>query len=152
VSEVRAKPIPVPDELSAAFWEAAREHRLVMQRCRCGYYNYPPRMVCDRCLSRELQFVPISGRGRIYSFTIMHQRDVAGFDGDAPFINMVVELEEQPMLLMVGNLPGSERDRMRIDAPIIVHFEDRGDGAVIPQFRLANDASEKDQSDVGGPR
>ena len=41
----------------------------------------------------------------MYTFTVMHQRDVAGFEDEAPFINIVVELAEQPMLLMVANLP-----------------------------------------------
>ncbi|HLW71560.1 MAG TPA: OB-fold domain-containing protein [Candidatus Binataceae bacterium] len=138
MSEARAKPVPLADELSAPFWAAAREGRLVVQRCVCGYYNHPPRQVCDQCLSQELKFVPVSGRGKIYSFTIMHQRDVAGFESEAPFLNLVVELDAQPMLLMVANLPAAERDRVRIGAPVEVQFEDRGGGAVIPQFRLAD--------------
>jgi len=140
MSEARAKPIPLADELSAPFWAAARERRLVVQRCACGYYNHPPRLVCDACLSQELKFVPVSGKGKIYSFTIMHQRDVAGFEGEAPFLNLVVELDAQPMLLMVANLPAAERERVRIGAPVETQFEDRGGGIVIPQFRLVEQA------------
>jgi len=137
VSDVRAKPIPVADEVSAPFWDAVRERRLVVQRCAaCGYYNHPPRRVCDACLSQDLAFAPVSGKGKIYSFTIMHQRDVAGFENEAPFINLVVELSEQPMLLMVSDLSHTERDRVRVGAAVVVYFEDRGDGSVIPQFRI----------------
>lgn len=133
----RSQPIPLADELSAPFWAAAKEQRLAIQRCRsCGYYNHPPRALCDACLKPDLTFVPVSGRGKIYSFTIMHQRDVVGFENDAPFINLVVELEEQPMLLMVSNLPIDQRDRVKIDAPVEVAFENRSEGLVIPQFRL----------------
>jgi uncharacterized protein len=136
--EPRAKPIPVADEISAPFWNAAKEQRLTIQRCRsCGYYNHPPRNFCDACLKQDLALVPVSGRGKIYSFAIMHQRDVAGFENDAPYLNIVVELEEQPMLLMVANLPITERDRIKIDAPVEVAFENR-DGIVIPQFRLVS--------------
>jgi hypothetical protein len=139
MKEARAKPIPVADELSAPFWAAAREHRLVVQRCVCGYYNHPPRKVCDACLSQQLEFVPVGGRGKVYSFTVMHQRDVAGFENYAPFVNIVVELDEQPMLLMVSNLPGVER--VAIGASVEVYFEMRGDEPhggqmTIPQFRL----------------
>jgi len=67
----------------------------------------------------------------------MHQRDVAGFEGEAPFINIVVELIEQPLLLMVANLPNGERDRLRTGAAVEVWFEDRAAGVVVPQFRLA---------------
>jgi uncharacterized OB-fold protein len=81
-------------------------------------------------------FAPVSGRGSVYSFTVMHQRDVAGFEQDAPFINIVVELAEQPRLLMVSNLPLSDRPKVHIGAAVEVYFEDRGDGLIIPQFRL----------------
>ncbi len=135
--EKSSKPIPAADELTAPFWEAARARRLVIQRCSaCGYYNHPPRQFCDACLARELAFAPASGRGAVFSYTVMHQRDVAGFEGEAPFINIVVELAEQPMLLMVGNLPIGERERVRIGAPVEVWFEDRGGGVVVPQFRI----------------
>ena len=141
MSESRPKPIPVPDDLSRPFWDAAREHRLVLQRCAsCGYYNHPPRLACDACLSQQFTFEPVSGRGTIYTFTVMHQRDVAGFENEAPFINLVVELEEQPRLLMVSNLPIAERDRVRIGTPVEVIFEDRG-GVIVPQFRLVTGTS-----------
>jgi hypothetical protein len=128
------KAVPAADELSRPFWDAARERRLVIQRCGlCGYYNHPPRRFCDACLAQDLRFEPISGRGTIYTFTVMHQRDV---EDDAPFVNIVVELAEQPQLLMVPNLPIADRDKVRIGAAVEVDFEDRGDGVVVPQFRL----------------
>jgi uncharacterized protein len=137
MSNVRPKPIPIPDETTQPFWQAAKERRLAVQRCAaCGYYNHPPRNMCDACLSQELRFESMSGRGRIYTFTVMHQRDVMGFESEAPFINIVVELEEQPMLLMVSNLPISERERIRIGIPVEVHFEDRGNDVVVPQFKI----------------
>jgi uncharacterized OB-fold protein len=140
MSSPDARPIPYADDVSSPFWQAAREHRLDVQRCQsCRYYNHPPRRVCDACLAQDLRFEPVSGRGQIYSFTVMHQRDVTGFENDAPFINLVIELEEQPKLLMVSTLPGNERDRIKIGAPVEVFFENRGEGAdtiVIPQFRL----------------
>jgi uncharacterized OB-fold protein len=109
----------------------------MVQRCAaCGYYNHPPRNICDNCLSQQLGFEAMSGRGRIHTFTVMHQRDVPGFEAEAPFINIVVELEEQPMLLMVSHLPISDRPRVTIGAPVLVEFEDRGNGVIVPQFRI----------------
>jgi uncharacterized protein len=137
MNDTRTKPVPSPDAISRPFWDAVNERRLAVQRCTaCGYFNHPPRTVCDACLSQELHLQPVSGRGQIYTFTVMHQRDVPGFESEAPFINIVVELEEQPMLLMVSNLPISERERVRIGAPVIVEFEDRGGGVIVPQFRI----------------
>jgi uncharacterized protein len=137
MSESRPKPFPVPDETTLPFWEAAKHRQLAIQRCvSCGYYNHPPRIICDACLSQELRFEPVSGRGRIHTFTVMHQRDVPGFESEAPFINVVVELVEQPMLLMVSNLPISARERVGIGAPVEVEFEDRGGDVILPQFRI----------------
>jgi uncharacterized OB-fold protein len=137
MSDPRLKPIPSPDDVTRPFWEAVNERRLVVQRCTsCGYYNHPPRTLCDACLSQELRFEPVSGRGHIHTFTVMHQRDVPGFESEAPFVNIVVELEEQPMLLMVSNLPISERERVHIGAAVMVEFEDRGDAVIMPQFRI----------------
>ena len=109
--------------------------RTSTSRCgSCGYYNHPPRRFCDACLAQDLRFEAISGRGTIYTFTVMHQRDVAGFEDDAPFVNIVVELAEQPQLLMVSNLPIADRSKVSIGAAVEVDFEDRGDGDMIPQF------------------
>jgi uncharacterized protein len=130
------KPVPVPDELSQPFWDAAKEHRLSIQRCgECGYYNHPPRPLCERCSSARLAFAPVSGRGKIYTFTIMHQPSVAGFEAEVPYVNIVVELEEQPLLLMVSNLPHADLPRLRIGGRAELWFEDRGAGVVVPQFR-----------------
>jgi len=137
MSEPRPKPIPAADEITQPFWDAARDHRLTVQRCAsCGYYNHPPRPFCDSCLSQQLKFEPVSGRGTVFTFIVMHQRDVPGFEDEAPFVNIIVELAEQPRLLMASNLPLAERDKVCIGAPVEVWFEDRGNGVILPQFRL----------------
>ena len=137
MSDHSKKPLPAPDELSQPFWEAAKQHRLVIQRCQdCGYFNHPPRPACDACQSQQLQFEPVSGRGTIYSFTVMHQPNIAGFEDQIPYVNIFVELEEQPLLFMVSNLSGSEKDKVRIGGRVEVHFEDVNDEITLPQFRL----------------
>jgi uncharacterized OB-fold protein len=131
------KPLPAPDELSQPFWEAAKQHKLVVQRCQeCSYFNHPPRLACDACQSQQLQFEPVSGQGTIYTFTVMHQPNIAGFEDQIPYINILVELEEQPLLFMVSNLPNSEKDKVRIGGRVEVHFQDVNDEITLPQFRL----------------
>ena len=140
------KPIPLPDDLTRPFWEAARERRLEIQRCRgCGYYNHPPRPMCDRCGSEDLGFAPVSGRGRIYSYTLMRQRNIRGFEDDIPYLNIIVELDEQPMLFMITNLVTGDTGQglehttegAKIGQPVEVVFEERDEGVVLPQFKLA---------------
>lgn len=131
------KPLPAIDELTKPFWQAAAQHQLALQRCQdCNYFNHPPRPLCDACLSQRLEFVPVSGRGTVYSYTVMHQPNIAGFEKEVPYINMLVELDEQPRLFMVSFLPISERDKIRIGGKVEVTFDKINDEVTLPQFRL----------------
>jgi uncharacterized OB-fold protein len=141
----------VPDitDLTRSFWDAAREHRLVIQRCAdCTHYNHPPRTSCDACLSTNLEFSEVSGRGRVWSFTVMHQKSVAGFEDAVPYLTALVELDEQPLLLLVTNLPGADAATLQIGDRVHAIFEpanplsSQGDGAggevTLPQFALGD--------------
>ena len=130
------KPLPAVDDLTRPFWEAAARHQLVVQRCQdCEYFNHPPRPVCDACQSQRLTFVPVSGRGHIYTFTVMYQPNIAGFEQEIPYINLLVELEEQPRLFMVSNLPISAKENVRIGGAVEVYFVSVDEEITLPQFR-----------------
>ena len=136
MTDRQGRPLPVADDLSQPFWEAAKQRRLVVQRCQeCGYFNHPPRPACEACQSQQLQFEPVSGRGTIYSFTVMHQPNIAGFEDQIPYINILVELEEQPLLFMVSNLPASDLDKIKIGGQVEVYFEEVDPDTPLPQFR-----------------
>ncbi len=137
MAEQTQRPLPAVDDLTRPFWEAAKQHQLVMQRCQaCGYFNHPPKPTCDACLSSQLAFEPVSGKGTVFSFAIMHQPNIAGFEGQIPYLNLMVELDEQPMLLLVSHLPGSERDNVHVGRRVEVYFEDIDEETSLPQFRL----------------
>jgi uncharacterized protein len=135
--EQQPKPLPAVDDLTQPFWEAAARHQLFIQRCQeCAYFNHPPRSVCDACQSQRLAFVPVSGRGRIYSYAVMHQPTIAGFEQDIPYLNLLIELEEQPQLLLVSYLPMSAKAKVQIGAAVEVYFEPINAEITLPQFRL----------------
>ena len=126
--------LPVITDLTRPFWDASRAGTLAIQRCgACRYYNHPPREACDRCLSGALAFEPVSGKGTLWSFAIMHQGSVAGFEECVPYATALVELDEQPMLLLVTNLAGPP-ERVRLGQRVSVTFEPFGDGLALPQF------------------
>ena len=140
MTDTPSKPLPMPDDLTRPFWDAARERQArdptlqllrILQPSRPGHW-------CDSCGSEELAFEPVSGRGSIYSYTVMRQRNVKGFEDDVPYINVIVELDEQPMLFMITYMPGSESDRVRIGQRVQVVYEER-DGVVLPQFEAVED-------------
>ncbi len=134
------RPKPVLDDLSRPFWEAAAHGTLAIQRCEeCSHYQHPPRPLCERCVSSSFAFAPVSGRGRIHSYTVNHQRNVAGFEDSVPYVNLIVELDEQPRLFVLSDLPAAEAEWVAIDAPVEVTFtplEDAEGGRIaLPQFR-----------------
>ncbi len=137
MAATQEKPRPLIDDLTRPFWEAAREHRLVIQRCQdCRYFNHPPRSVCNACHSAALTFEPVSGRGTIYSFSVMYQPNVAGFGDELPYLNILVELEEQPQIFLVSNLSEVQREQVRIGGQVEVYFEDVDAELTLPKFRL----------------
>ena len=89
---------PQPTPLSEPFWAAAREGRLVLQRCgACGAYRWTPQLLCIRCWAEDYAWTEVSGRGRIYSATVVHRPPTPAFT--APYVVVVVELEEGPLML-----------------------------------------------------
>jgi uncharacterized OB-fold protein len=142
---------PVPDELTEPYWQAAREQRLVMQRCvACRTYIHPPFPMCTSCYSTELSFEEVSGRGTIYSSSTMHEPMVAGFEDSLPYVCVVVELDEQPGLLMLTNLVDATADDARCGARVEVGFEEIDGGFLLPQFRLAAEGAAAEGA--GAPR
>ena len=137
MSTIQEKPRPLIDDLTRPFWDAATEHRLVIQRCQdCRHFNHPPRPVCDACHSETLTFEQVSGRGTIYSFSVMYQPNVAGFGDELPYLNILIELEEQPQLFLVSYLPAVQREQVRVDGKVEVYFEDVDAELTLPKFRL----------------
>ena len=95
--------------------------------------------MCDACHSGELTFEPVSGRGTIYSFSVMHQPNVAGFANELPSLNILIELEEQQRLFLVSHLPDSEREHVRIGRKVEVYFEDVDAELTLPKFQLVGE-------------
>jgi uncharacterized OB-fold protein len=133
------RPVPVPDELSAPFWEAAARHVLTVARCsRCRAWVLPPDLTCPHCLSSDPAFVfePVSGRGTVRSWTIMRQSFLPGFADVVPLLLVDVELAEQPDVRMIGRLLDGPEAPVCLGAPVTVAFEDLAPGVAVPAFAL----------------
>jgi hypothetical protein len=136
------RPVPEPDEVTAFFWDAAREGRLEIQRCEsCELYQYPPDVACVHCQSTELTPTPVSGRGSLYSYTRVDRAFHAGFAQKLPYVIGLIELEEQPGLKVLTNIVGAGPEDLKVGMPLEVTFEIRGE-ITLPQFRPATEARE----------
>jgi len=97
--------LPLPDEESEGFWEGTAAGELRVQACgACGVLRFPPRVMCPRCQSTERHWRATSGRGSIWSFVVAHPPLLPAYAALAPYPVIVVTLEEEPVLRIVGNL------------------------------------------------
>jgi uncharacterized OB-fold protein len=135
-----ARPLPVPDEVSAPFWSAAAEHVLTVARCaQCGQLTMPPDVVCPHCHASDprFEFTPVGGRGTVRSWTVVRQALLPGFDDDLPFVLVDVELVEQADLRLIGRLLDGVTADLHVGDAVVVGFEDIAPGVAIPAFELA---------------
>ena len=131
-----SKPVPAITAEMRPFFEAAARNELRIQRCTaCGTHRFPARAICSECLSLESEWVPVSGRGEIFSFNVMHQVYHPGFAGEVPYAVVVVKLAEGAK--MVSNLVGVSPQDIRIGMPVRVVFERITDEVTLPKFVAA---------------
>ena len=130
------KPIPVPDEASRPFFEGARQHKLILQRCAsCGTWHWPVKSRCPVCLSTDITWAQASGKGTLYTFALMHQVLHPGFASEVPYNVAEVDLEKG--VRVTSTIVGCPNDNLRIGMPLEVTFEDITDEVSLPKFQPA---------------
>jgi|ERR1700683_1391243 len=133
------RPLPVPDQSSEGFWAAASDHVLAIQHCgHCDNAAHPPVIVCSACLSpdSEFDFRPISGTGRMRTWTVIQDPFLPGFRAEVPYIIADVEFDDVPDVRMVARLTIDGEAPLVIGAPTETTFEDVASGIALPRFRL----------------
>ena len=155
--QYRGMALVVPDNDSEwkEFYAHARQHRLVMRKCRaCGFMRYPPTHACPWCMELEWTWQEVSGRGSIYSYEIVVHAIQPGFKDVSPYAVVLVELDEQrgaptpdEALRLVANLVkpdgGMEDEKnVAIGKRVRVVFDDLADHLALPQFTLTDEPTE----------
>ncbi|MEV8528265.1 OB-fold domain-containing protein [Streptomyces sp. NPDC052000] len=137
---------PVVDDDGAPFWEYAARGELRVQACAapdCGRLRFPPRPCCPHCQSFDSEWRQVSGRGRIWSYVFPHPPLLPDYAAQAPYNAVIVELAEDPLIRLVGNVvaePDAPLDsvdpaRLRIGARVQVAFTET-DGITVPRWLL----------------
>jgi uncharacterized OB-fold protein len=128
-----ARPVPHPDTLTAPYWADAQAGKFALPRCEaCGRHHFYPRPACPHCGSDRIAWVEASGRGTVYSFSVVHRAPGPAFAGDVPYVVAIVETAEGPHLL--SRVVGIALDQVRIGLPVRVAFERVSDDAQLPVF------------------
>ncbi|MDD5095680.1 MAG: Zn-ribbon domain-containing OB-fold protein [Dehalococcoidia bacterium] len=128
------KPLPAIHEETRPFWEKAKKHELWLQKCRdCGKFRFYPRSICPNCFSYNTEWSRVSGRGKIYSFTVSNRPPLQAFQKDVPYCLALVDLEEG--VRMMTNIVECQWEDLKIDMPVEVVFEDVTPLISLPKFR-----------------
>ena len=127
--------LPVPDSVSAPYWEGCRRRELLIQRCAaCGSFRFPPAPLCPHCRSRETQWVRASGRGKVYSWiVVVHPVPREIWADKVPYVVALVELKEGVRL--PTNIVECDPASVEADMPVEVVFEDVAPSVTLAKFR-----------------
>jgi uncharacterized protein len=132
------KPLPAITSEAKPFWDAAAQNKLVMQHCQdCGAWVWTPRPLCNECGSAGIAWTPMSGKGEVYSFTVIRQ--VVGraaskaFEPDIPYVVAWVDLDEGPR--MITNIVGCAVEEVKLGMKVSVTFEQASREVWLPKFK-----------------
>ena len=135
--------LPAIGENESPFWEAARKAELRIQHCAgCERLRFPPRPMCPRCQSVESSWALMSGRGRIYSFVVPHPPLLPQFSELSPYNVILVALDEDPTIRLIGNLVNRAGDKINavdpgtieLEQPVQVVFDKIDDEIHLPRW------------------
>ncbi len=127
-----------PDADTREFWEFCRQRELRFQRCTaCGRFRQPPLPGCPHCGSNMQEWVRVSGRGGVFSYTVVHHAAVPVIQDAVPYVVILVEFDDAPGARLVSNLIDAAADHLRIGLPVDLVWDEPVAGVVLPRFRPA---------------
>ncbi len=126
------KPGPLLDMWWTPFWRAAREGRLVVQKCnKVGKLFFPPMPVSPYTREPDWKWVEVKEEFSVLSFVKMHQRYFEGFAKEIPYV--IAQVALGPDAMMISNVVG-DVSNLKIGDRLKLSFERRPDGWKTPQF------------------
>lgn len=129
--------LPNPDPDTQPWWDAVREHRLVIQACGdCATLRHPPSAVCPECGSEKRDWQQMSGRGTIYSFVVVHKPTLPQWKSRAPYNVLMVALDDAPHIRLYGDLVGEGDTAPVIGASVEAIFDDVSADDTLIRWRL----------------
>jgi uncharacterized OB-fold protein len=128
--------LPDPDwPVARPFWEGCARGELRIPRCRgCGRFVWYPAPVCGACGGRDHDWTRVSGRGRVFTWVVVH-RALGGYVGPLPYVTALVELEEDARVRLATSLRDVPGSGLRIGTPVEVVFEVASERVTLPAFR-----------------
>ena len=131
-----ARPLPELEGFSKDFYGFCRAGELRFQRCTaCSAWRHVPRELCAECGSWDWEWAVSSGRGEIFSWTVVARPLHPAFADAVPYAPVVVEMDEGVRLLTEVNDVAPED--LEIGMRVEVAFEAVTDEVTLPRFKRA---------------
>ncbi|MBI4518426.1 MAG: Zn-ribbon domain-containing OB-fold protein [Deltaproteobacteria bacterium] len=128
------KPLPLLQGMAQEFYNHCKNGELRFQRCsQCGKWRHVPRAMCAACGSWQWEWARSSGRGKVFTWTVVRRPMHPGFSNDTPYAPVVVELAEG--VRMVTWLVDVAPDEIRRDMAVEVVFDAVTPEVTLPKFR-----------------
>ncbi len=131
------KQLPSPTPETAPYWEGAKAHELRLQYCNdCKEHFFYPRIFCPKCLSMNVEWKKVSGKGTLLTY-VLSARPAPGFEDELPYAIAIVKLAEGPHLMT--NIVETELTPENLPAGMAVEvvFDDVNETITLPKFRPA---------------
>jgi uncharacterized OB-fold protein len=126
-----------PDVHTREFWAYCARRELRFQRCACGRFRQPPRSGCPHCGATATEWVAVAGRGRVFSYTIVHHAALPSLAADVPYNVVTVEFDDAPGVRLVTNVLDVRPDELRIGMDVALAWDEPAPGVVLPRVRPA---------------
>ena len=133
-STTYTKPLPMIEPEAKPYWRSLKEHAMKIQRCAdCSKWIFAPRTMCPNCMGSNLEWIAVSGRGKVYS-TCTYHHGARGFTKeDVPYNVSIIELEEGARL--VSNVVGVPTTDVKIGTAVEVVYDDVTDEITLARFQ-----------------
>jgi uncharacterized protein len=117
---------PLPDvdwEPTRPFWAAAADGVLAFPRCEdCLRFVWYPEPACRWCRGPRLEWTPVSGRARLFSWSVVRRAFIPQFQSLVPFVSGLVAIDEDAAVRLVTRIVDCDPEQLRVDEPLRVVF------------------------------
>ncbi|MBT4521225.1 MAG: nucleic acid-binding protein [Halieaceae bacterium] len=125
---------PVWESFEDGYWEGIKQRKLVFQKCgECETFSHPPRVMCPNCKAQNWVWVESSGKGRVYSWTVLRQEVHPAFR--VPFEVVLIEMDNEEGVRIVSNMVDCNPDEIDFDMPVELCFKEVTEEWALPFFK-----------------
>ncbi|MCF8565754.1 Zn-ribbon domain-containing OB-fold protein [Alicyclobacillus tolerans] len=136
MEESYGRPLPVTKGIAEKFWNALNQEKFLYQRCDdCLAAIFYPRVVCPQCMSDNLSWQTSSGKGNVYTYTVVYKPVDARFKPIAPYVVALIDLDEG--IRVMGNIVGwHDPEAIQVGQRVAVEYQRVTDQITLPMFRV----------------